>query len=66
MSKSSRSKRWKDARKAQTPTSGASLAALGLGTWLAANRFQVVSALALSAAVILVAVWLRRRGGLSR
>lgn len=44
----------------------AAAAALGLGTWLAANRLQVVSALALSAAVIFVALWLRRRGGPSR
>jgi len=44
----------------------AAAAALGLGTWLAANRLLVVSALALSAAVILVALWFRRRVGLSR
>ena len=44
----------------------AAFVALGLGTWLAANRLQVVSALALSAAVAFVALWLRRRGGLSR
>lgn len=41
-------------------------AALGLGTWLAANRLLVVSALAITTAVIFIGLWLRRRGTLSR
>ncbi len=38
-------------------------AALGLGTWLATNRFLVVSTLALVAAAVLVALWRRGRRG---
>ncbi len=41
----------------------AAAAALGLGTWLAANRFLVVSTLTLVAAAVLVALWLRGRRG---
>ena len=41
-------------------------AALGLGTWLAANRVLLAAALTLSATVIFVALWLRGRGGLSK
>jgi hypothetical protein len=41
----------------------AAAAALGLGTWLAANRLLVVSALALAAAAIFLALWLRGRRG---
>jgi hypothetical protein len=41
----------------------AAAAALGLGTWLAANRFLVVSTVALVAAAVLVAQWLRGRRG---
>jgi len=41
----------------------AAVAALGLGTWLAANRLLVVSALALAAAAIFLALWLRGRRG---
>ena len=44
----------------------AAAAALGLGTWLAANRLLVVSALALIAAASFVALWLRRREGAPR
>ena len=44
----------------------AAAAALGLGTWLAANRLLVGSALALTAAVIFVALWLRPRRGAPR
>ncbi len=41
----------------------AAAAALGLGTWLATNRFLVVSTLALGAAAVLVALWRRGRRG---
>ena len=44
----------------------AAVAALGLGTWLAANRLLFVSALALAAAVIFLALWLRGRRGQRR
>jgi len=39
----------------------AAAAAFGLGTWLAANRFLVVSAIALVAAALFLGVWLRGR-----
>jgi cation transport ATPase len=41
----------------------AAAAALGVGTWLAANRLVVVSALALATAFSFVALWLYRRRG---
>ncbi len=41
----------------------AAVAALGFGTWLAANRLLVVSAFAPAAAVIFVGLWLRGRRG---
>jgi hypothetical protein len=37
--------------------------ALGFGSWFAANRLLVVSALTLAASVIFVALWLRGRRG---
>jgi hypothetical protein len=36
---------------------------LGVGSWFAANRLLVASAVALAAAVIFVALWLRGRRG---
>ena len=44
----------------------AAAAALGLGTWLAANRLLVVSGLALLAAAFFVGLWLRDRSGAPR
>ena len=44
----------------------AAAAALGFGTWFAANRLLVVSGLALIAAACFVALWLRRRRGAPR
>jgi len=41
-------------------------AALGLGTWLAANRLVVGSGLAVIAAASLMGLWLRRRQGAAR
>lgn len=44
----------------------AAAAALGFGTWFAANGLLVVAALALTAAAGCVGLWLRRRGGMPR
>lgn len=44
----------------------AAAAALGFGTWLAANRLLVASGVALAAAVVATVLWLRGRGGLQR
>ena len=44
----------------------AAAVALGFGTWFAANSLLVVSGLALIAAALLVALWLRRREGALR
>ncbi len=44
----------------------AAAAALGFGTWLAANGLLVVSGLTLGAAALFVVLWLRRRGGAPR
>jgi len=44
----------------------AAVVALGFGSWFAANRLVVVPALALVAAVIFVALWLRGRQGQTR
>ncbi len=44
----------------------AAVVALGLGTWLAANRLLVGSGLALIAAALLVVVRLSRRNGAAR
>ncbi len=44
----------------------AAAAALGFGTWFAANRLPVVAGLALSVAALFVALWLRRREGTPR
>ncbi len=44
----------------------AAAAALGFGTWFAANRLLVVSGLALVAAAFFVGLWLRRRRGAPR
>jgi hypothetical protein len=41
----------------------AAAVALGFGSWFAANRLLVVSALALAAAAIFLALWLRGRRG---
>ncbi len=44
----------------------AAAAALGFGTWFAANGLLVVSGLGLSVAALFVVLWLRRRGGVPR
>jgi copper chaperone CopZ len=44
----------------------ATAAALGFGTWFAANGLLVVSGLGLSATAIFALMWLRRQGGAPR